>query len=340
MSLTPDQRQAIDGAVRRHVAASAIKQIHRLIEEEKADDLKGRRFAAVATSVLLLVVAVPYAYIALGGVLSEIVNGAPSPAAHMSGVTSLFFGVLLTTCVLWLATYLAISYPKPMRRFALFGSMASLGLACSVSLVYFLLTPVNRCSTRADTIRPDHLNEALLELSSCLSSAKLTSSGRADALRTRALANYRAGHYVRATQDMESAFQIEPPSDPTALTEYAIYLRRVGRLDDSLGAIEAAARIASPETSGRITYQRGLILAALGRHKEAIGAFSEIVKHKPSAVFAYWNRGLAYEATGDTQLARADFARCEQLLSSHPKLDASGAKYLQAAREKLRQQRQ
>ena len=56
MPLTSDHKQAIDSGIQRHVGGSAIKQIHRLIEEEKADELKGRRFAAAATSVLLLVV--------------------------------------------------------------------------------------------------------------------------------------------------------------------------------------------------------------------------------------------------------------------------------------------
>src|SRR5687768_17577388 len=53
MSLPPDQQETVSAHVRRTTAVSALKRIHRLIEGDKRDELRGLRFAAVLTSLPL-----------------------------------------------------------------------------------------------------------------------------------------------------------------------------------------------------------------------------------------------------------------------------------------------
>ena len=265
----------------------------------------------------------------------DLFTGVPSPDAHVTGSIALFIGTAVTLALLALATYLAFVYPRSPRHSALVGSAISLTFAVSVSAVYFLAVPIHGCGLRADTIVQEKIDAAISELSKCLNLRRLTTRGRVEALHVRAWAHYRLGQYSQATDDIEAAFKLHAPNDAKVLAQYAMYLRRASRLDESFKALDDARRLdVDGTTAARIEYQKGLALAASGRHEEAVVAFSEVLKSNPSALWTYWNRGLAYEKLGREASARTDFHKFEQLLTGH-RLDARGLKSLEAVRAKL-----
>jgi tetratricopeptide (TPR) repeat protein len=98
----------------------------------------------------------------------------------------------------------------------------------------------------------------------------------------------------------------------------------------------SAERIEGEKVSMMTQYNKGWSLLELGRHKEAVEAFTKGLPIQPDYAFVYWRRGLAYESLGNKELAKRDFERCAELLISKNNVAAAGD-LLPAMRQKLRQ---
>lgn len=116
---------------------------------------------------------------------------------------------------------------------------------------------------------------------------------------------------------------------------YALYLRKVGRFQDSLEAVLKAERIDSGNVNMMTQYNKGWSLLELGRYAEAVESFTKGVPYQPDYAFVYWRRGLAYEGLGETTRARADFEKTAKLLIEQDKV-SEAEEFLPAMREKLR----
>ncbi len=94
------------------------------------------------------------------------------------------------------------------------------------------------------------------------------------------------------------------------------------RARDLLATDTAAALVAIDAAIAQVQQEpafhgiRGQILAAQGRPEQALRAYNAaIARDSPPGYYAHFlGRGLAYQATGQRQLARADLARSHQLL--------------------------
>lgn len=84
-----------------------------------------------------------------------------------------------------------------------------------------------------------------------------------------------------------------------------------GELEAALESYNRAIELDSGHY--RAYTNRGNILAAFGRHKEAIGDFNRALQINPREAVLYYNRGLSYAITGNTAAARQDYARAMQL---------------------------
>ena len=136
MSLTPEQKKALDHTIERRVAVAALRKIHRVIADDEADDWKGKRFAAVVTSVVLVALVLGWAYFVAPDFLNDFHTGVASPDKHRWNTIGLFVGVALSVAALWLAFYLAVSFPRP-ARFAKAAAAAAAVLACAASAAYW-----------------------------------------------------------------------------------------------------------------------------------------------------------------------------------------------------------
>ena len=333
MALTPDQQKLLDETIERRVAAAATRKIRRLIADNEADDWKGKRFAAVVTSVLLVVVVMSLVYVAVPSFLNDFRAGVSSPDAHTCNTLGLFVGVFLTVILLWLAVYLAATFPRPVR-FAIVTAAAAAVLASAAGAAYWFGVPVVGCAAGIEALRWE-ANAAVTEFSRCLASPRLTKEGRIEVLRFRAEANYRAKNSTQAIADIEAVFELVAPN-ADALAHYARYLRQAGRLEESLAANTRARALHAGEKSAVLESQRGGILRDLGRDEEAVAAFSEAIAADPARVYAYWNRGHVYERLGKRELARADFVQFEQRLVQRARFDSWSRTYLDAVRKKLK----
>jgi len=214
--------------------------------------------------------------------------------------------------------------------------------ACAV----LLIAATTGCSENDVAVTPCEVGDsaahngnyalAIKTLSHCLDLPLLPDSTRANALQVRAWSYSNLGNDAAAVVDQEAAFKLQKPTTYREFINYATYLRRVGRIQASLDAILTAEQIEAGAVSMMTQYHKGWSLLELGRHAEAVEAFTKGILVQPDYAFVYWRRGLAYEGLGDKRLAKEDFERCAKLLDSKEKVDAAGA-YLPAIRAKLRE---
>ena len=193
------------------------------------------------------------------------------------------------------------------------------------------------CESGTRAAREGRHEEAVATIASCLAQTGLSDMTRAHALQSRAWSHSSLSRYPLAVADQEAAFKLRPAADYREFINYAVYLRHAGRHEQSLYAVMSAEKVQGGSKPRMMTqYHKGWALLELGRHKEAVEAFTEGIPDQPDYAYVYWRRGLAYEGLGDQQLAARDFERCAQLLIDKRET-ASAGDVLPALRKKLSQ---
>src|SRR5260370_29897598 len=106
------------------------------------------------------------------------------------------------------------------------------------------------------------------------------------------------------------------------LATLGIALVRAGRTTPGLANLDAAARMASGASKGRVLMRRGATLAILGRHIEALGDLRSAVDILRRAGDQIWEAralswlGLTNLALGQTKRADANFVEAARLWTS------------------------
>jgi tetratricopeptide (TPR) repeat protein len=125
------------------------------------------------------------------------------------------------------------------------------------------------CQAGADAARTGDYEQAVSMISTCLTMPGLPKDERANALEARAWSYSNLKQHALAIGDEEAAHKLRPPSEYRQFINYATYLRRVGRIQDSLNAVLAAERLEAGKVSMMTQYNKGWSLLELGRHAEA-----------------------------------------------------------------------
>jgi tetratricopeptide (TPR) repeat protein len=195
--------------------------------------------------------------------------------------------------------------------------------------------PSALCRAGSEVAHSGDAAEAVSLLSTCLALPGLPEEERVDALQVRAWAYSNLGQYALAVADQEASYKLQAPTRYLQFINYAFYLRSAGRAQDSLHAVLAAEALEAGKVSMMTQYNKGWSLAELGRHREAVEAFTKGIPIQPDYAFVYWRRGLAYEGLGDRKAAQADFETSARLLTEKDNVAAAG-QLLPAMREKMR----
>jgi tetratricopeptide (TPR) repeat protein len=126
------------------------------------------------------------------------------------------------------------------------------------------------------------------------------------------------GGLVRSPQEQRLTKQ--PPANATsdefrALVVAAMSDFQAGRLAAAESAYRAALAIVPADPA--VAHNLGVVIAAQGRHREAIGCFENALKADPGFVAAHFNRGVALLRLGEAQEATKAFGRAAQLEPQH-----------------------
>lgn len=135
-----------------------------------------------------------------------------------------------------------------------------------------------------------------------------------DAYQLLAMCHAEAGN----TEDAEKAFlhALElAPNHPLVLVNYATMLRKTGRLDAALGALQRAVDMA-PDFA-KAWSELGDTALAAGLHQHAVVALKRAVELQPDSVLAWHVLGNASRASGDLDAAEAAFRRVIALAPGH-----------------------
>jgi tetratricopeptide (TPR) repeat protein len=95
----------------------------------------------------------------------------------------------------------------------------------------------------------------------------------------------------------------------------AIAHHKAGRLDQAEAAYRDALDIAPGHTA--ITHNLGVVAAAQGRHRSAIGYFDEAIAAEPQYASAHYNRAAALQALGQSREAIRGFGRACAIEPEH-----------------------
>ena len=150
---------------------------------------------------------------------------------------------------------------------------------------------------------------AVIEFTKCLSIDNLDQEFRARAYQARAWSHFNLNNGIAAVEDQEASFKLVTPKNYNEFINYASYLRRIERYEDSIKPLKAA--IAIDEKNSRVwmmtLYNLGWSLQELQRYQESIEAFTKGIPAQPDFPFVYWRRGLSYHSLGMRDEAKRDF---------------------------------
>lgn len=171
------------------------------------------------------------------------------------------------------------------------------------------------CKPGYKKVAKQEFSAGVKDLSRCLESNYITSDSRAHYLQVRAWAYYSLGQYQSALDDQEASYQIKEPTRHNEFINYASYLRKVGKYEESLVPLYKAVSIdeINGQPSMMTQYNLGWSLYEAGRYQDAITEFSKGIPNQPDYAFVFYRRGLAYDRIGETEKARADFERFIEL---------------------------
>ncbi len=87
----------------------------------------------------------------------------------------------------------------------------------------------------------------------------------------------------------------------------AIELRESGKYQESLDEIEKHGSCDKSEVRMSYFYHKGWTYHEMGKYRKAVHAFAKGLETQPDYIYAYWRRGLAYEALGDMEQAKENY---------------------------------
>jgi len=121
---------------------------------------------------------------------------------------------------------------------------------------------------------------------------------------------YLSGNYLDALEDFTYVTNLDP-KDALAWDAKGVALAALGRHDEALNAANKAIEL-DPKLAVAWN-SKGAALAALGRHDEALNAFNKAIELDPNLADAWNNKGEALKALGRTTEANAAFTEAKEL---------------------------
>jgi tetratricopeptide (TPR) repeat protein len=174
------------------------------------------------------------------------------------------------------------------------------------------------CETAYSELEAKNYRSTLRQLELCTANLQIDALTRSRYHLGRAWALYELGRLNEAIAEQEKAFVLPAPPYRLQFTNYATMLRSAGRLRESLSAIERAEQIDKSEGKGpsmMVQYHKGKTLQKMGRHREAIEAFTTGIPDQADFPFVYWRRAISYTSIANRAAAVADMRRFSDLFT-------------------------
>lgn len=158
---------------------------------------------------------------------------------------------------------------------------------------------------------------AVDKLNACLAGEVASEQGRVQLLQVRAQAYQGLNHLAFAVEDQQEAINLDKSRSAWPWITMGIYRRELKQYDKALAALEEAEKRDEdgPGTGPgmAVYYHTGWTLHEAGRYADAVKAYTKGLPRQLDYRYAYYRRGLAYEALGERDKAKKDFSRVAKL---------------------------
>ncbi|HEY9793634.1 MAG TPA: tetratricopeptide repeat protein [Candidatus Obscuribacterales bacterium] len=125
----------------------------------------------------------------------------------------------------------------------------------------------------------------------------------------------RLGNWEACIDDCNTAISLDPKSS-TAYNNRAWAYAHLGQPELGLADVEEAIRL-GPERA-TVLGTRGAVYVGLGRFAEALADLNKAIADDQSDGENYFNRAVAHENLGDSELAKQDYAKADELGFKRP----------------------
>ncbi|HCY15701.1 MAG TPA: hypothetical protein DHV21_06955 [Curvibacter sp.] len=197
---------------------------------------------------------------------------------------------------------------------------------------------IAECETAYSELEAKNYASPLRQLELCTANLEINALTRSRYHLGRAWALYELGRLNEAIAEQEKAFALPAPPYRLQFANYATMLRTAGRFEESLIAIKMGEQIDKKEgkpPSMMIQYHKGWTLQEMGRHREAIEAFTAGISDQIDYPFVYWRRAASYTAIANREAAVADMRKFSELFTAEWR-ENSSAQRLSQYREQVR----
>ena len=197
---------------------------------------------------------------------------------------------------------------------------------------------VAHCEAAYSEIEAKNSASPLRQLELCAANLEIDALTRSRYHLARAWALYELGRLNEAIAEQEKAFALPAAPYRLQLANYATMLRTAGRLEESLIAIEKGEQIDKKEgtpPSMMIQYHKGWTLQEMGRHREAIDAFTTGIPDQVDYPFVYLRRAASYASIANREAAVADMRKFSELFTAEWRKHSS-AQLLSQYRDQVR----
>jgi tetratricopeptide (TPR) repeat protein len=172
------------------------------------------------------------------------------------------------------------------------------------------------CTEGLNDLKTARYMQSIQSLTACLQ-VRLPDKPRAFILQARARAYAELERWPAAVDDQRQSIALAPPSDVWPDVMLGAYLRKEGKLDESLAALKTALEF-DEDGAGKgpgmaVYYHTAMTLHQAHRYDEAIEAATKGIAKQPDYGYAFYQRALSYEALGDDAHAALDFSRASEL---------------------------
>lgn len=175
------------------------------------------------------------------------------------------------------------------------------------------------CEAAYSEVAAKIYKSSLRQLELCTATLEIDALTRSRYHLGRAWALYELGRLNEAITEQEKAFVLPAPSYRLQFVNYATMLRTAGRFEESLTAIKRGEQIDKSEgkrPSMMTQYHKGWTLQEMGRHREAIEAFTVGIPDQIDFPFVYWRRAASYTAIANREAAVTDMRRFSELFTA------------------------
>lgn len=173
-----------------------------------------------------------------------------------------------------------------------------------------------KCLAGQTLVNTNEYSTSLPLLNDCIQGSKKNDFLRRQAFIYRAWANFSLNNYKAAVDDQKAALAISPAQNQLELMNMAVYARSIKQYQEALDFLYQAEifdkflkRISMPTQ-----YHLGWTLRLLGKNTDAVKVFTDAIPAQPTFNGVFYQRGLAYEALGNREAAKADFEKVREIM--------------------------